>query len=166
MVRKRLVYSLLLVVVMLLAWVALLQIRRPLSYGDSVSGALDDSNFFDDFAFDSKSGDVINIEMKRVSGNLVPAILLYDSSGAPVAHSENRGNGSYAMLQNYRIPTETFHIHALRNAVGESGEYELTLSSAGAIKVDSLCSADAISAANQDRAVATARLEMATISSS
>ena len=153
--RRRLLYTLTLGLIVLLALVALFLSQRPLAYGDTVRGVLDDNNFFDDYWLESKEGDVISVEMKRVHGNLNPGIRLYDSNGKAIAHSEHNGGGRNALLRRFRIPSDgSFYIHALRNAAGETGEYEPTLTSSETIRVDSLCSLDdAISAANKDQAV-------------
>ena len=148
-----------------------------LRYGDSTTGYLDDRNYFDDFLFEARSGDIVSIALNRTSGNLDPKLRLYDNSARLLASNDDGGAGNNALIEQYRIPSSgDYTIHALRYAAGQAGGYRLSLyegrgpamtatspsrsgssfSSRGdfAIVVGSSCSlADAIRSANRDRSV-------------
>ncbi|MCY4061887.1 MAG: SH3 domain-containing protein [Chloroflexi bacterium] len=137
-------------------------------FGYMATGRLNDDNFFDDYKFDARAGDDVMISMDVTSGDLNPAIRLYNSAGQELAFDDDSGSGVNARLSDFRIPADgEYTIHALRLYAGQSGEYELRLSGsrppvteaqesvpAGPIIVDGSCTlADAIIAANEDRAV-------------
>ena len=150
------------------------QAQSP-DYGYTVTGFLNDNNFFGDYKFDARADDRVTISMAATSGNLDPAIRLYSSNGQELAYDNDGGSGANALIADFPIPADgEYTIHALRLHAGQAGEYELRLSGssppeataaaessagqepapAGPIRVGGACTlADAIVAANEDRAV-------------
>ena len=152
-------------------------------YGYAVTGYLNDNNFFGDYKFEARAGDRVTISMDRVSGNVDPALRLYSSNGQELAYDNDGGSGANALIADFRIPSDgEYTIHALRLHAGQTGEFALQLagsrppepaaqeavpepaqagsraaqasSAGGPIRVDGACTlADAIVAANEDRAV-------------
>ena len=97
-------------------------------YGEVAQGNLNDAIFFADHKFDAQAGDRIAVAMTRTSGNLDPAIRLYNSSAAEMAYDDNSGPGNSALISDFRIPSDgEFTIHALRTGAGQAGSYELSL---------------------------------------
>ena len=103
-------------------------IGSNLRYGEIVLGSLNDANYFGDHKFDALAGERIAITMNRISGNLDPAIRLYNSSALEMAYDDNSGTGNDALISDFRIPSDgEYTIHALRTGAGQSGTYELSL---------------------------------------
>ena len=134
------------------------------TYGYTVTGSLDDDNDSDEHQFQAHAGDIVTIAMDTISGELDPALRLYGGSGEKLAYDDDGGTGINALLSVFEIPADgEYTIHTLSVDVGRSGEYELRLSGfrtslAAAIPdqltVGGRCTlADAITAANEDRAV-------------
>ena len=99
-----------------------------ISYGQTKTGRLNDSNFFDDWSFNARAGDVITITMDATSGNLDPLLRLYDSGGNGLTEDDDGGSGRNARISRFRIRRSGRHnIHAERYAAGQSGAYRLRL---------------------------------------
>ncbi len=97
-------------------------------YGYTVTGRLDDDNFFDDYKFDARAGDYFTISMDATSGNVDPAIRIYNSAGREVAYDNDGGSGINARLSDFRMPADgEYTIHALRLREEQEGGYELRL---------------------------------------
>ena len=85
-------------------------------------GSLNDANFYGDHKFDARAGERITIAMVRTSGNLDPALRLYDSSATELAYDDNSGPGNDALISDFRIPADgEYTIHTLQNRCGPSG---------------------------------------------
>ena len=139
--------------------------ESSLTYGYLVTGSLDDNSDSEEHLFQAHAGDIVTISMESIGGELDPAIWLYSSAGEKLAYDDDGGEGINALLSAFEIPADgEYTVHALRVDMGQSGEYELRLSGfrtslAEAIPdqltVGGRCTlADAITAANEDRAVA------------
>ena len=99
-----------------------------ISYGSTSTGYLDDGNYFDDYKFYARSGDVIRIDMTD-DGDLDPKLSLWDGNGRRYAYDYDGGSDSDdARINNFRITRSgDYFIHAERERAGRAGHYELTL---------------------------------------
>jgi len=74
-----------------------------LTEDEAVGSALTSSSPQHVYTFEGATGEVINIEMTRVSGTLDPFLTLYDPNGKPVAMDDNSGGNGAARLSNVRL---------------------------------------------------------------
>ena len=90
----------------------------PISYGDTVSGTLNNDNGFDEYQFDARADDLVTISMDSLSDDLDPAIRLYFSSGQKLAYDDDGGADVNALLR--RVPhSRGRQIHHPRAATSE-----------------------------------------------
>ena len=100
-------------------------------YGYTVTGWLDDGNFFDDYKFNARAGEYFTILMDATTGDVDPAIRLYNSAGRELAYDNDGGSGINARLSNFRMPADgEYTIHTLRLREDQEGGYELRLTRA------------------------------------
>lgn len=110
----------------------LIQERIPLQYGQTVTGLIDSTHFFQQYTFVGSAGDAIVITMDALSGNLDPLLLLGDADLNLLAEDDDGGDGFNARLE-VVLPTDgTYVIEATRYGQGteagrSAGEYRLTL---------------------------------------
>ena len=99
-----------------------------IAYGQRKSGTLNDRNYFDDWTFNARAGDVVTITMDKTSGGIDPMLRLYNSAAEKLAENDDGGSGNNARISNYRIRRAgEYTIHALRYGTGASGGYRVSL---------------------------------------
>lgn len=108
------------------------QERISLQYGQTVTGFIDDTHFFQQYSFVGSAGDAVVITMDALSGNLDPLLLLGDSALNLIAEDDDGGGGFNARLEVVLPANGTYVIEATRygqdtEAGLSSGEYRLTL---------------------------------------
>lgn len=111
-----------------------------MSYGDSVTGYLDNAQYEQHYTFEGVAGDVVTIEMIATSSNLDPLLILYDFNNEELTRNDdisiNQGDFN-ARISRYSLPeTGAYTIVASRfdSALGSStGDYVLTLSVTGGV---------------------------------
>ena len=106
-----------------------------LSYGSTITGKISADNEQDLYVFYGRQGEVVNISMTRLDGNLDAYLQLLDATQEPVTSNDDRaGNDQNALINNFALPaTGTYYIRARRyfGADGNSntaGSYVLVLS--------------------------------------
>ena len=108
---------------------------QPITYGEAVSGTLDDSNFEDLWAFAGQAGDVIALTMTRrvdEPGGLDGYLLLRDPADDVLLEVDDYGNDDVMpRVEQFELPTGgTYTIVATRfgfqNGIS-TGDYRLTL---------------------------------------
>lgn len=100
-------------------------------YDASVSGLIDDQHNTEEYVFFGQQGDVIQITMERVSGNLDALITLYDSDRKQIAFDDDSGGEQNAALEGFALPGDGTYIIVAsrydREKGTTSGAYMLTL---------------------------------------
>ncbi len=111
---------------------------QPISYNSLVDGTLDDTTPQQVYTFRAAAGDVITIQMTRVSGDLDPRVALSNNVGTEiVANDDNLLTGTRdAAIQSYIIPRSGYFAIVAERYTGasNSGDYrvKLALESQGA----------------------------------
>lgn len=78
------------------------------------------------YTFEGISGQIANITLRRVSGNLDPVVQLYDLAGMEIASDDNTGGNRSALLRNIRLRADgTYSI--VVGGHGFTGGYEVAL---------------------------------------
>jgi hypothetical protein len=105
-----------------------------LAYGASARGLLDDERPGMRYSFRANGGDVVSVEMRRLSGDLDPYLVLLDAQNRPLALNDDSLHleaGLNARIHRFLIPeTAQYTIEALRflEEQGDtSGAFELVL---------------------------------------
>jgi hypothetical protein len=114
-----------------------------ISYGESISGMLDDNVYEQDYGFTASAGDVVTITMVDDTEELDPYLYLLDAEGNILIENDDATSpsvGGYnAQIADFAIPTAgTYIIRATRfgGAEGTSaGNYSLTLDQSGAVEI-------------------------------
>ena len=99
----------------------------PIAYGQTVTGSLDEDTPFASYLFDAQAGDLITIDMRRVEGKLDPLIWLMDNTGNRIALDDDSGDGSNALLSDFRITSAGMYVIQAHRYSGD-GVYTLALS--------------------------------------
>lgn len=112
----------------------------PIQFNQPVNGSINQQNAFDVFTFDAALGDVLNINMRQVSGNLDTNLLLLDPNGIEVASNDDAdpnlvigdtGRTTDSLINAFTVTTPgTYRIVATRFGTiygGTTGNYTLTL---------------------------------------
>lgn len=74
-----------------------------LSYGDSIVGDVSGRNPYASYIFEAERGDIINVTMQRISGNLDSRLIVKDATGQTVAENDDRQGGLDAAVENLLI---------------------------------------------------------------
>lgn len=87
-----------------------------LRYGDEVSGQITDEQPYVIYRFAAQRGDVVNLAMIRINGNLDPLIDLFDPNGNYLFSGDDDELGTLnAAIRNYIIPTDgVYYVQATR----------------------------------------------------
>ncbi|MDW8300617.1 MAG: hypothetical protein RML95_14900, partial [Anaerolineae bacterium] len=108
---------------------------NTLAYGQTVDGRITNEAFRTVYAFQGQQGEIIDAVMRRLDGNLDPALLLLDSSNALIARDDDGADGLNAALSAVTLPrTETYFLVATRFGQAQgttTGRYSLTLERVG-----------------------------------
>jgi hypothetical protein len=100
-------------------------------YGATVSGLIEDGHSSEEYVFFGQQGDVIDLTMQRVSGDLDPLITLYDSDRKQIAFDDDSGGDQNAVIKGFSLPRDgMFFLVAQRYEREQgttSGAYLLTL---------------------------------------
>ncbi len=104
-----------------------------LAYGSAVSSSIDRANPSQEYVFQSKAGDLINLEMSVTTGDLEPQLLLFDATRHLLAQVDPRSGD--AQIAAFKLPAKGAYI-VLATRHGRaggttSGSYLLTLTQAG-----------------------------------
>jgi tetratricopeptide (TPR) repeat protein len=103
----------------------------PLTYGEIVTGTINNQDWIVYYEFEAQAGDIIGIRMANVSGTLDPLVELRDAEGNQLAENDDdpESTGRNAYLREYRITEDgTYIIGATRfqREIGTTtGEFEL-----------------------------------------
>jgi hypothetical protein len=100
-------------------------------YGATVSGLIENGHSSEEYVFFGQQGDVIDLAMQRVSGDLDPLITLYDSDRKQIAFDDDSGGDQNAAIKGFALPRDgMFFLVAQRYEREQgttSGAYLLTL---------------------------------------
>jgi hypothetical protein len=100
-------------------------------YDVTVSGLIDDQHNAEEYVFFGQQGDVIQITIERVSGDLDALITLYDSDRKQIAFDDDGGDDQNAALEGFTLPRDGTYIIVASRYDREtgitSGAYLLTL---------------------------------------
>src|SRR5262249_54676015 len=96
-----------------------------------VNGKIDNNHYQQFWDFDVEAGDVVNISMKKTSGNLDSLLVLLDANNHVLAYDDD-GGGSYdAALKNVKLPQRgTYTVAATRYQQAQgftTGNYKLSI---------------------------------------
>ena len=100
-----------------------------LSYGQTVSGAITDSAYSQEWRFEGATGDTVTITMAAAEpdGTLDPYLSLYDSSGRELTSNDDSGSadlGLYdAQIANYVLPVDGQYVVAASRFNEESRDW-------------------------------------------
>lgn len=105
-----------------------------LNYGDSVVGLVDEQSPQVNYTFEARRGDIVNVRMQRISGNLDPYVYIMDENGQVLAANDDQGGLLDAAIEDFLIlDPGTYTIVATRfgEAAGMTeGSFVLTLETA------------------------------------
>lgn len=105
-----------------------------LSYGDSVVGLIDEATPRAAYIFEARQGDIINVQMQRISGNLDTYVALASETGQILVANDDLEGSLDARIDNYLI-LEPGYYQIIASRFGEQagrseGSYVLTLDTA------------------------------------
>ncbi len=112
------------------------QQSTALSYGTPVTGAIDDTNFTQDWILRTASADRVQVTVTRTDGNLIPKVQILDATGNAIADSYG-ADYTYATAQidDTTIPDRGEYTVEVSRDGGEtgstSGGYTLTVTPLG-----------------------------------
>jgi thiol-disulfide isomerase/thioredoxin len=111
-----------------------------LSYGETVSGTLDDTHYEDRWTFAGQHGDLIRLVMNRTVdelGGLDGYMILEGPDGATLIEVDDYGNSVMPTLDQFELPADgVFTVVATRFGFANgfsAGEYTLTLEKEGTV---------------------------------
>ncbi|MBN1201577.1 MAG: pre-peptidase C-terminal domain-containing protein [Anaerolineae bacterium] len=101
----------------------------PIDFDIPMIGGISTQNRSDRWTFEGLSGDVITVEMKRLSGTLNPYVLLLTPAGEVFLFDDDNGGDGNALLEEQRLPASgTYTIITQMSPSGTTaGDYELKL---------------------------------------
>lgn len=107
-------------------------VSSELQYGQQIIGEISRQIYSVQYSFPATAGDVVNIQMNTISGNLDPLLRLLNANGQEVSLNDDRGDDTYnSFISNFIIPSSgTYTIVATRfnEDVGTTvGQFELIL---------------------------------------
>ena len=107
-------------------------VGASISLGARTTGQLDQNTFEQIFRFEALRGQVLNIQMRRTSGNLDPMLDLLDGTGQPLIFGDDENpDTSNAGIVNFTIPSDgIYFIRATRygrQGGTSSGSYVLSI---------------------------------------
>jgi len=83
------------------------------------------------FTFDGEVGEIVNISMERVSGDVDPFLTIYSPDGDVMAMDDNSGSSRNAELRNIKLLEEGVYSVQATGTDGTFGTYSLVLSRGG-----------------------------------
>jgi len=95
--------------------------QTPISYGQTVSGAISAAGEKDEFTFSGTNGDVITIRFAKTNGNLSPYVELFDPGSTRIAYSTS------GVINATLAAAGTFKITLRDNNNTNIGDYSLSL---------------------------------------
>ncbi|MBC7872118.1 MAG: PPC domain-containing protein [Chitinophagaceae bacterium] len=107
-----------------------------IAYGQTISGTIGSNAPEFRYTFEANAGDVIDIALEAMSGDLDSFLILLDSNGNEIAEDDDGGaEGFNSLLRGFTIPENgTYTIIATRYQQGTSaGDFELTLNSSNPV---------------------------------
>jgi hypothetical protein len=115
------------------AWAAPLRQAppRPINFGQTVEGEINDVQQALQYIFDAQAGDTISLLMQTTSGDLNAFLRLETFEGDPIAENEDGGGGTDALIQVTIETSGSYVVTATRSrgvANGGSGSFALRLS--------------------------------------
>lgn len=105
----------------------------PISYGDTVSGTINQTNKFVLYTFEGEAGDQVRIGMDATAGTLDPTLFLLAPEGAQLASNDDAvlNETMNSLIDNFTLPADgTYVIVATHYGVlygGTSGTYNLSV---------------------------------------
>lgn len=105
----------------------------PISYGDTVSGTINQTNKFVLYTFEGEAGDQVRIGMDATAGTLDPTLFLLAPEGAQLASNDDAvlNETMNSLIDNFTLPADgTYIIVATHYGVlygGTSGTYNLSI---------------------------------------
>ncbi len=109
----------------------------PLRYGQTQVGTIDDDQFLLFFIFSGTEGDVVTVEVDRLSGNLDTVAHLYQASGdswAQIAYNDDNPNGGTydPLISDVTLPASGPYLiavgrYGLEQESGMTGTFAITL---------------------------------------
>lgn len=105
----------------------------PISYGDTVSGTINQTNKFVLYTFEGEAGDQVRIGMDATAGTLDPTLFLLAPGGAQLASNDDAvlNETMNSLIDNFTLPADgTYIIVATHYGVlygGTSGTYNLSV---------------------------------------
>lgn len=95
-----------------------------LTHNNTVGGTKENNGENHIYTFDGEAGDYVQVEMNRVSGEIVPRITLFDPAGMPIA-TDSRSGESGAMLRNIQLPAAG--VYSVQTSSSGPGGYSVRL---------------------------------------
>lgn len=86
-----------------------------LRYGDEILGQIIGDNYYVIYRFSAQRGDVVNLTMTRINGDLDPVIDLFDPDGVYLLSGDDESGTLNAAIRNYTIPADgVYYVQATR----------------------------------------------------
>lgn len=114
---------------------------RPINYGQTVEGELDDVQRALQFIFDGSAGDEITILLATTSGDLDVSLSLATFDGQAIADDDNSGGGTDALIEATLERSGSYVITASRSrdaATPGTGSFTLLLQEATAVEAEAV----------------------------
>lgn len=99
----------------------------PLAAGQLQAGLLDNNSLQQVYTFEGSAGQVVNIQLSRVSGSADPFLRLISPDGESLAVDDNSGGDLAAVLRNVPLPADGEYMVQV-SGKGLPGGYNITLS--------------------------------------
>lgn len=111
---------------------------RPIRYGETVTGALDDERYEERWTFDGRRGELIRVVMERAidaPGSLDGYLLVLGPDGATLLEVDDSGDSVMPSVEEFELPADgAYTLVATRFGFANgysAGEYSLTLEQVG-----------------------------------
>lgn len=110
-----------------------------LSFGQTITGTVDNREFRQLYVFSGRAGQTIVITMTRQSGDLDAYLVLLQMDGTLLATSDDDGGSFDAAIRSYQLPQDTDYIIVATRFGHEhgatTGSFDLSLQSLGAVTI-------------------------------
>lgn len=109
--------------------------EQPIAYGDRLEGEITPDQYRVLYTFEGREGEILQIRMQALEGDLDPYLLLLDAVGTVIAFGDDWGDSNEAFLDAVKLPhTDSYFLVATRFGHEQgltTGRYQVNLERVG-----------------------------------